>query len=263
MTVYALGDVHGQLEKLFALLEETGLVDPERHWSGRSSRLWFLGDLFDRGPSGIAVCETVMRLECEALEAGGFVGCLMGNHEPMILSALKFGRKKTAQGMSFRADWLHNGGRLSDLNALKDEHVQWLERRPLLALEGDTLLMHADSLFYLDYGDTVNTVSEAVTKVLESDNSRAWDELLGQFARRMEFWDETVGARNLERILGVFGAKRLLHGHTPIPYLTETPPEDVNAPLYYREGRCTNLDGGMMYKGGHGFVYALPEVSTL
>ena len=85
MPTYAIGDVHGQLEKLTHLLEGAGLTDAEGHWSGANSRLWFMGDLFDRGPGGIGVCDLVMRLEAEAALEGGFVGCLMGNHEPLIL----------------------------------------------------------------------------------------------------------------------------------------------------------------------------------
>jgi len=260
MTTYAIGDVHGQLEKLCGLLEGAGLTDAEGHWSGENSRLWFMGDLFDRGPSGIGVCDLVMRLEGEAAQVGGFVGCLLGNHETLILSTVRFGRKKTAQGMSFRASWLHNGGRLSDLSALTHEHLAWLERRPALALEGQTLLMHADSTFYLDYGDTLEAVNGAVSLVMVGEDPAAWDELLGQFSRRMEFWDFAQGERNLERVLHSYGAARVLHGHTPISYLTDADPGDVTGPLHYREGRCTNVDGGMMYKSGHGFVYALPEL---
>jgi len=257
---YAIGDVHGQLGKLRGLLEGAGLLDAQGHWSGAHSRLWFMGDLFDRGPHGIGVCDLVMRLEAEAALEGGFVGTLLGNHEPLVLSTARFGRQKTAQGMSFRASWLHNGGRLSDLSALTPEHIAWLERRPALALEGETLLMHADSLFYLDYGDTLEAVNEAVGAVMGSEDPPAWDELLGQFARRMEFWDPSVGERNLERVLHSYGAARVLHGHTPISYLLGTDPDEVRGPLHYREGRCTNVDGGMMYKSGHGFVYALPEL---
>jgi hypothetical protein len=90
-STYVVGDVHGEYDKLVRLLRDAGLVDGELRWSGGDTTLWFLGDYVDRGPDGVGVVELVMRLQVEADEAAGKVGALLGNHEPVILSALWLG----------------------------------------------------------------------------------------------------------------------------------------------------------------------------
>ena len=46
--VYVVGDIHGQMERLAALLYSAGLVTQKGDWLGGSARLLFLGDFFDR-----------------------------------------------------------------------------------------------------------------------------------------------------------------------------------------------------------------------
>jgi hypothetical protein len=73
-----VGDVHGEIEPLEALLAQLRYDDTGRHPEGR--RLVFLGDLGDRGPDSPAVIERVRRL----VEAGR-AQCLLGNHELNLL----------------------------------------------------------------------------------------------------------------------------------------------------------------------------------
>ncbi len=55
-----VGDVHGEIDALDALLAELGYADDGQHPEGR--RLVFLGDLVDRGPDSPAVLERVSRM---------------------------------------------------------------------------------------------------------------------------------------------------------------------------------------------------------
>ncbi|MDP9379502.1 MAG: hypothetical protein M3Q29_05000 [Chloroflexota bacterium] len=41
--LYVIGDVHGQMEKLVALLLGAGLVDGELHWTGGDAKLLLVG----------------------------------------------------------------------------------------------------------------------------------------------------------------------------------------------------------------------------
>ncbi|HEY6076343.1 MAG TPA: metallophosphoesterase, partial [Gaiella sp.] len=114
--VFAVGDVHGHRDVLAGLLRDAGLVDAGESWTGADARLWLVGDLVDRGPDGIGAIELVRRLEGES---GGAVRCLLGNHEAMILAALRFGDEETSFGeQTFREIWTLNGGVDSDLDAL-------------------------------------------------------------------------------------------------------------------------------------------------
>lgn len=81
--VYAIGDIHGRLDLLDALLSQidadhAGRPPAERH-------IVFLGDLIDRGPDSAGVVERVRAL----CATDRNVHCLMGNHEEILLRALE------------------------------------------------------------------------------------------------------------------------------------------------------------------------------
>mgnify|MGYP002624273323 CR=1 FL=1 len=81
-TVYAVGDVHGQM----ALLEQ--LIDRIRNDAsrqpGQRQVIVFVGDYIDRGPESAAVIDYLIRGLSSRFEAH----CLMGNHEHALLRFL-------------------------------------------------------------------------------------------------------------------------------------------------------------------------------
>lgn len=136
--ISVVGDVHGQFEQLVGLLLNVGLMGTGLEWAGGSAVLWFMGDLLDRGPDGIAVIDLVMRLQGEAIMAGGQVGAVLGNHEVMILAAQRFGGQ-------FMSEWEWNGGSIADLARLTPQHITWMATLPAMVRIGERLLVHADS----------------------------------------------------------------------------------------------------------------------
>lgn len=259
--LYIIGDIHGQYEKLIGLLRGAGLADSELAWAGGAARLWLMGDFFDRGPGAIAAVDLVMRLQAEAAAAGGQVASLIGNHEPLILAAQRFGDQPTAWGGTFRDDWLRNGGDEAVLAQLTPARIAWLAGLPAMALVDDLLLIHADSAIYSSYGDTIAAVNQSIRTLLHSDDTAGWDRLLEQFSERLAFFDSDAdGATRAEQVLADFGGRRIIHGHTPINYMLACPADRVVAPLVYAGGLCVNVDGGM-YRGGPGFVYRAEPIS--
>ncbi|MGI9290065.1 MAG: metallophosphoesterase [Gammaproteobacteria bacterium] len=73
-----VGDVHGEIEALEALLTELGYDAEGQHPDNR--RLVFLGDLVDRGPDSPAVL-----LKVKTLVEAGRAQCILGNHELNLL----------------------------------------------------------------------------------------------------------------------------------------------------------------------------------
>lgn len=259
--VFVVGDVHGQHERLVTLLIGTGLIDGDLSWSGADAALWFLGDFFDRGPDGIGAVELVMRLQREAPRSGGRVNSLLGNHEPLLLAAKRFG---TAPGLSsgpggtFVSDWERNGGVARDLERLTPEIEDWLTSLPALALVSHALLVHADALFYHDYGASIAEVNQNIRAVLCGTDPAVWDRLLGQFSERdaLHGPDGEHKAREFLKAFGAGIATGIVHGHTPISRHSGQQPEEVTSALVYADGLCVNVDGGM-YLGGPGFVYEI------
>ena len=136
---YAIGDVHGRLDLL-----RTAARRIVAHSEGRSSRIVFLGDYIDRGPSSRGVIEFMMR----ASEFG--VVCLKGNHEEMMVqSVLRRDEVDVRQ-------WVQNGGAETlrsyggvgsgapeDLDLVPESHLAWLDGLPPLAIDEHRIFVHA------------------------------------------------------------------------------------------------------------------------
>lgn len=261
-TTLVIGDVHAQLYKLTMLLRAAELVDDQMAWIAGDTQLWFTGDFADRGPDTIGVLDLVMRLQQQAAETGGRVEALLGNHDALILAAARFGdRPSSGMGGTFIAEWELNGGRLDDLDRLTDAHLAWITCRPALALVAGRLLVHADSLFYFDYGNSIDAVNSGIRAVLEGDEHRVMNRLLARFSSRFAF-DESHGGklRAAQLMLERLGGNQIIHGHTPIPIMDRQPAERVTAPYTYAHGLAVNVDAGL-FLGSKGFVYRLPDLS--
>ncbi|WP_254879037.1 metallophosphoesterase [Streptomyces sp. NA04227] len=258
--LYVVGDVHGYYDELVAALAEQGLIDAEGNWSAGNTRLWFLGDFTDRGPDGIGVIDLVMRLSAQAAAAGGYCKALLGNHELLLIGAKRFGDTPVNSGAgtaTFQAAWLLNGGQKTDMERLQDHHIQWMSRLDAMEEEDGHLLLHSDTTAYLDFGASIEEVNDNVREALtRNDADETWD-LFRKFTKRFAFRDEG-GAAAVRELLETYGGSRVVHGHSPIPYLLgEVGSEDgedgegpaVEGPHIYADGLAIAMDGGITMAG--------------
>ena len=132
LITYAIGDVHGCLDPLTALVDLC-----MRHCAGRPMRLVFLGDYIDRGPDSRGVIDRLRKLQSEM---PGVV-CLRGNHEALLLEAVE----TDDEGM-----WLLNGAvqtlqsyGVTEAAALPQDDVDWLAALPLFFDDGRRFFAHA------------------------------------------------------------------------------------------------------------------------
>jgi bis(5'-nucleosyl)-tetraphosphatase (symmetrical) len=122
MAHYAIGDIQGCHAEFCELLDLIG-------FSSREDRLWLVGDLVNRGPDSLAVLREVMAL-------GDAATTVLGNHDFHLLTV----------AAGHRAP--HVGDTIDPILAAPDRDVliAWLAARPLVAIEGDLLLVHAGLL---------------------------------------------------------------------------------------------------------------------
>lgn len=152
-SVYAIGDVHGQLALLESLVDRIR-ADTSRHPLRRQVMV-FVGDYIDRGPESAAVIEYLIRGLPRSFE----VHCLMGNHEHALLRFLA--------DPSTMPHWLMNGAaatlrsygvdpvgeeagetafqacRDALLSAMPASHRAFIDSLPLVLEIGDYLFVHA------------------------------------------------------------------------------------------------------------------------
>jgi calcineurin-like phosphoesterase family protein len=217
LPIVVVGDVHGDLERLFSGLGGY----PADRW-----RTIFLGDLVDGGPFGVGALRFARDRASSAV--------LLGNHEVLMVGAL---RDRAGRGPGLHA-WLGAGGQPHDLEELaRDEPLQrWLRRRPaLLMLEDGTLAQHCDSDelgSLVDQGETdqVGAINREVARLLEAGDTQP---LVDRMTSRGVFRRQRL---RLEAWLRRTGARRVVHGHTP---------HRSRQPESYADGLAINFDGGM------------------
>ena len=246
-----IGDVHGHRTELVGALRAAGLVDEDATWAGGTARVWFLGDFFDRGPDGVAVVDLVMRLGEQAADAGGSVRALLGNHEILTLGMHRFGDTEVPSDFgnrSFERSWRLNGGQETDQEKLTDRQLDWLSGLPVLARVDDYLLMHSDTVEYLGWGQTIEEINDSVTRILAGDDIVRWWDCWRRMTTRYAFRGPD-GPETADKLLGLFGGSRIVHGHSVIADQLGVPPALVDAPCLYADGKVLGVDGGVFVGG--------------
>lgn len=167
--VVAFADVHGAYEELTTLLRTAGVLDEQLRWSAGKAHVVSLGDLLDRGADSRKVMDLLMRLQQEAITAGGRLQVVLGNHEAMnLLGDLRdvapaeftayVADEPRGQRETLRADWIARNG--PDSGAAFDQRFPpgyfghraalapdgryglWLLAQPVAIMIGQTLFMH-------------------------------------------------------------------------------------------------------------------------
>jgi serine/threonine protein phosphatase 1 len=82
--LYVIGDIHGRLDLLSAMLDRVGADLSAR--AHPRPRLVFLGDYIDRGPESRGVLETLIRLQASGDPPADF---LLGNHDSYVSAYLR------------------------------------------------------------------------------------------------------------------------------------------------------------------------------
>jgi bis(5'-nucleosyl)-tetraphosphatase (symmetrical) len=136
MATYVIGDVQGCFDELQRLLKKLRF-DPA------ADRLWFTGDLVNRGPKSLEVLRFVRDLGERAVT-------VLGNHDLHMLAARVGGRLR-------RKDTFGDVLAAPDADAL----LGWLRRRPLVHAEGGWLLVHAGLPPQWSAGEAVEIGAEA------------------------------------------------------------------------------------------------------
>lgn len=165
--VTAIGDVHGQLDKLSGVLEHLRkMPDFSRRW------IVFIGDYVDRGPDPRAAIDLILALRREHPR----VTAIAGNHDYAMLAALQLVTTPPEANWSQR--WLNHydahttfasyGVEFGDLDGLRDqlpdEHRDFLTGLPWCVEHPRYLFVHA--------GLDINVPFDVQLRILrEKDNT--------------------------------------------------------------------------------------------
>lgn len=147
MSIYAIGDIQGCYDDLMLLLDSI-------NFDQACDKLWFTGDLVNRGPKSLETLRFIYAL-------GDNAKVVLGNHDLHLL-ATAFDHQRLGKNDTFEAV-LH----ATD----KDELLNWLRRQPLIHVdkELDVVMLHAGIHPDWDIDKAVALAGE-VEKVIRGDN---------------------------------------------------------------------------------------------
>ncbi len=211
LPVLIVGDVHGDLERLFEALRQY----PADRW-----HTVFVGDLVDYGMFGVGALRYARDRSNTTV--------LLGNHEVAMLWAL---RDPARIGF-----WMSIGGQEHDLAELAgDPALQaWLRERPaLLRLHDGTLVQHCGHDGYSRWmeagaGDPIaSVVARARDLLMHGGEAELWDVLSAR-----NVFDQQPD--RLQRWLEATNSRRVVFGHTP---------HNNRTPAIYYGGKAINVDG--------------------
>ncbi|MFN3884963.1 MAG: symmetrical bis(5'-nucleosyl)-tetraphosphatase [Rhodocyclaceae bacterium] len=184
MATYAIGDVQGCFEPLQRLLDYI-------RFSPATDRLWFVGDLVNRGPDSLEVLRFVKGL-------GPAARTVLGNHDlHLVMQAEGFGKA-------------HEEDTLDTVLAApdRDELLSWLRSQPLFHVENGWGMVHAGLL--PEWGVAkAQALSDEVSAALGAPNYR--DFLAHMWGSEPDAWrDDLTGWDRLRVIVNAMTRMRFV-----------------------------------------------------
>lgn len=183
MATYAVGDIQGCYEELQQLLEQIRF-DPAQ------DKLWFVGDLVNRGPGSLEVLRLVKSLGDSAIT-------VLGNHDLHLLAV--------AEGIGE----LHHSDTLGEILHAPDRDglLHWLRHQRLLYAQGEHVLVHAGLLPQWSVTQAQDLARE-VERALRSDDYAVF--LARMYGNVPHSWsDDLDGYKRLRVIVNAFTRLRI------------------------------------------------------
>ncbi len=173
MPILAVGDVQGCYDELRELLKLARL--------DASDRIWFVGDLVNRGPKSLEVLRFVRDLGERAV-------IVLGNHD-LHLVALACGHGKPRKDDTLREV-------LDAPDA--DELVGWLRERPMIHAEGRYVLVHAGLLPQWTVSKALKLGRE-VEAALRGAHHREF--IAAMYGSQPDRWDDSLAGPDRLRVI--------------------------------------------------------------
>jgi Calcineurin-like phosphoesterase len=208
-TLFAIGDVHGDLQRLSQLLSASRIAEGSR-WTGGRSVLVVTGDMVDKGPHSVEVLRLLSALRESASQAGGRVILLAGNHEMEFLAD-----PAAEKSGDFAADLRKAGYDPERVAACEGDLGHILCSLPFAARVGEWFFSHAGNT----EGRTISQLNSEIRAGFEKDGFAA-KQLIGPTS----ILEARLGAGNkwfaavdehrlLESYAAALNARHIVQGH--------------------------------------------------
>jgi len=181
MATYAIGDVQGCFDELQELLKALGF--------GEGDRLWFVGDLVNRGPKSLEVLRFVRALGSRAV-------VVLGNHDLHLVTQHE-GFERARADDTFQ-----------DVLAAPDrrELLDWLRARPLMHAAHGYAMVHAGLLPQWSIAQALDLAREVQRALLAPDYRQFLANMYG--SEPAQWSDALAGCDRLRAIVNAMTRMR-------------------------------------------------------
>ncbi|MDJ0881401.1 MAG: symmetrical bis(5'-nucleosyl)-tetraphosphatase [Gammaproteobacteria bacterium] len=205
MAVYVIGDVQGCFQSLSKLLKAI-------NYNHQRDRLWFVGDLVNRGPQSLETLRFIRDLGDRAIT-------VLGNHDLHLLAAHYNGTK------------LRSNDTLLPILEAPDcvELLEWLRFRPLIhhEIEFNFAMVHAGIYPGWTIGDACQRAKEVETALRSSQITEFLHHMYGN--KPAQWNDELESIDRLRFITNVFTRMRYLKSDKSLDLSTKGAPSRLNS----------------------------------
>ena len=201
MSTYVIGDVQGCFAQLEALLVKV-------RYRRRNDRLWFVGDLINRGPDSLATLRFVRKLGDRAVS-------VLGNHDLHFL-AIVFGGHPT-----------RSSDTLDELLGAKDclKLAHWLRRLPLLHRGRGVVMAHAGVPHIWSLKQATKRARE-LEAVLSGDGYRQFFEAM--YGNEPAAWSKSLDGIARQRVIvNYFTRMRFVNAAGELEFMHKGPSDQA------------------------------------
>lgn len=205
--IWVIGDVQGCYQQLQSLLNHPEIRDDP------NCKLWFAGDIINRGKGSLETLQCIMELGDKAIT-------ILGNHDIHCLAVAAGFRKE------------HQTDTLADILQSKhrDDYIEWLRHRPLAHYDYEHLMVHAGVMQPWTAEMTMELAEEVSKKTLKADD---WQQKLAKlFGNEPNYWDDSfTGNKRRRVVINALTRMRMCHidGSMDFDYKGAPPMEPPNS----------------------------------
>ena len=224
--IFALSDIEGNFNTYTNLLIKQKVIDKNNKWIFGKGHLVIIGDVFDRGNHQTELLWLIYNLEKEAINAGGKVHLLLGNHETMNMQGdIRYVENKYLVLDSLSQQELKKSYKeLINKNSVLG---RWLRSKNVIEKIGKYIFVHAGlSPKLMESNLSINETNNYIRLAIDKDKKdyNKIDSLLmkrnGPLWYRGYFTDkhyEPASNDDVSNILKHYNAKMIIVGHTRFP----------------------------------------------
>jgi len=266
----AISDIEGNFNGFSSFLKNNGIIDSNFNWSFGNGHLVLVGDFVDRGSNVTQVLWLIYKLEKQAVEKGGKVHFILGNHEIMNFQGNGGYNQekyiKVALAISKKEEWEKA---IQFMFSDSTELGNWLRTKNVIKKIGDYIFVHAGlHPEILDYKIDLDKINSITRKNWDKDlyrnpkNDETANFLIGRLSpiwyrglvTDYKYYDK-INEVDLNKVLGYYNAEKIVVGHTVVRNIsTDFNGKVIRIDLKHGIEKNSGITKGLLIENGTEYI---------